>query len=398
MNFILSRIQNKIIAAFLIVLLIPLLSYIYIYFSTSRTVTDIVINYELDELVLSLRTLRHHLQNIMNDTKYMSESRDMIRFLSEKQSGSDSEIENALSLIADNSSSYAINKNMYQHISYIDESGDEIFRLNNDGSRMTFSSAEKLQNQSRRAFFKETMKMQAGECYVSNIHLYKEKGKIFKPYQPVINYATPVFYPNGSRAGIILVTANANIFLEGLVSTKHGKPGKICLVDKDGYFLINPDSTKLWGRDVGTNTNLGDTFRPKYVEEILAQKDGHTFTNQNLVCHALFIPPGNTEIYWKLLNIIEIDELTDPVTSLRNIFVLAFIVGIFISIAIAVYLARGISGPVHHLTQVANKISHGELDVEVKTKSRDEIGQLADSINRMRASLEAAIIRLRKNR
>lgn len=40
----------------------------------------------------------------------------------------------------------------------------------------------------------------------------------------------------------------------------------------------------------------------------------------------------------------------------------------------------------------------GELDVEIPVEGRDEVGQLAESLHRMQASLRAAIERLRARR
>jgi HAMP domain-containing protein len=51
--------------------------------------------------------------------------------------------------------------------------------------------------------------------------------------------------------------------------------------------------------------------------------------------------------------------------------------------------------PLEHLTSVANQISTGEgLDQPIKPTTSDEIGQMAKSLNRLRASLQAAMGRL----
>ena len=50
------------------------------------------------------------------------------------------------------------------------------------------------------------------------------------------------------------------------------------------------------------------------------------------------------------------------------------------------------------LTDAADRISIGELDVSIKISSKDEIGALADAIIRMQDSLRFSIERLRKRR
>jgi HAMP domain-containing protein len=51
--------------------------------------------------------------------------------------------------------------------------------------------------------------------------------------------------------------------------------------------------------------------------------------------------------------------------------------------------------PLEHLAMLASQISTGEgLDQPIKPTTTDEIGQMAKSLNRLRASLQAAMGRL----
>lgn len=61
---------------------------------------------------------------------------------------------------------------------------------------------------------------------------------------------------------------------------------------------------------------------------------------------------------------------------------------------LSVLLARGIIRPILHLTKIADKMTMGDLETAVDIESRDEIGDLARSLERMRSSLKAAMLRL----
>ena len=55
--------------------------------------------------------------------------------------------------------------------------------------------------------------------------------------------------------------------------------------------------------------------------------------------------------------------------------------------------------PIVDLTEVADKVTRGDLDLSVSTKCvglRNEIGDLARSLERMRSSLRAAMLRLNR--
>ena len=69
---------------------------------------------------------------------------------------------------------------------------------------------------------------------------------------------------------------------------------------------------------------------------------------------------------------------------------------LFAGVVLSALLARSIVRPILRLTQIADKITMGDLDTPVDIKSRDEIGGLACSLERMRSSLNAAMSRLNR--
>jgi methyl-accepting chemotaxis protein len=71
----------------------------------------------------------------------------------------------------------------------------------------------------------------------------------------------------------------------------------------------------------------------------------------------------------------------------------------FIIVVIIAYIAsRAIVTAIRKLTDAANRISVGELGVEIENKSKDEIGDLAEAITRMQDSIRLSIERLRRRR
>lgn len=78
--------------------------------------------------------------------------------------------------------------------------------------------------------------------------------------------------------------------------------------------------------------------------------------------------------------------------SIVGLIALCLAVGIAISTMIASKTIR----PLLELKSIADNISRGQLDTPVSFHSNDEIGELARSLERMRASLKAAMIRLNR--
>ncbi|MEH2242792.1 c-type heme family protein [Nostoc sp.] len=77
------------------------------------------------------------------------------------------------------------------------------------------------------------------------------------------------------------------------------------------------------------------------------------------------------------------------------IFTAIFAVTIFLA---TLWLKKYVVQPLNRITQVAEAVSLGDMDVEFKKHSDDEIGRLADAFTRMKTSLEIALKRLIKKR
>jgi HAMP domain-containing protein len=68
-----------------------------------------------------------------------------------------------------------------------------------------------------------------------------------------------------------------------------------------------------------------------------------------------------------------------------------------IGIAVSIIMATNMIRPILELKSVADEISRGNLDASVPTHWPDEVGDLARSLERMRASLKAAMVRLNRS-
>jgi len=70
-----------------------------------------------------------------------------------------------------------------------------------------------------------------------------------------------------------------------------------------------------------------------------------------------------------------------------------FLIGLIVSI-----YGHRLTGKIKSLTDVAERISIGDLGIEIETHSKDEIGELAEASSRMQDSIRLSIERLRKRR
>ena len=88
-------------------------------------------------------------------------------------------------------------------------------------------------------------------------------------------------------------------------------------------------------------------------------------------------------------------DLTDDA---RN-FSLMILAGTLVLVALIVWVySHRLTGKIKSLTEVTERISVGDLAAEVETKSKDEIGELAEAVSRMQESIRLSIERLRRRK
>ena len=81
-----------------------------------------------------------------------------------------------------------------------------------------------------------------------------------------------------------------------------------------------------------------------------------------------------------------------------QIFYIVILLVLVVLLAVIYLYSRSVIRPIRHLSEVANKISMGDLDAPIQMKATGEVAVLAESIERMQTSVKAAIERLQKRK
>ena len=81
-----------------------------------------------------------------------------------------------------------------------------------------------------------------------------------------------------------------------------------------------------------------------------------------------------------------------------RIFYLVIVVTLVFLLMVIYFYSRSVVRPIRYLSEVADKISMGELDTPIQIRGKGEVGALAESIERMQTSVKAAIERLQKRK
>jgi serine phosphatase RsbU (regulator of sigma subunit) len=97
------------------------------------------------------------------------------------------------------------------------------------------------------------------------------------------------------------------------------------------------------------------------------------------------------DMHWVLMSEIDEEEAFDQVTKLRHNILVGFLGLLVVVFAVSYFMSRAITKPLNELTKEALELADGNLDVEIKLGTQDEIGILAQSFKKMQISISKLI-------
>jgi PAS domain S-box-containing protein len=149
--------------------------------------------------------------------------------------------------LAEDFLNFSHGKGIYDQVRWIDEAGMEMVRIDLVNGRPVAVSADKLQNKGQRYFFTDTIKLKAGEIFVSPLDLNIEQDKIEVPHKPMIRAATPLVDSRGAKRGILILNYYGRVMLDSFAETTRDIADHVMVVNGDGYWLKSPKTDEEWG-------------------------------------------------------------------------------------------------------------------------------------------------------
>lgn len=95
-----------------------------------------------------------------------------------------------------------------------------------------------------------------------------------------------------------------------------------------------------------------------------------------------------SSLNWGLVAKIDYEEAMRPVVAMRSQTGLMALILLVVATVSALVVSRELVRPLRALKEATDRISRGDLDVQLEIRSNDEIGELADSFERMVAAIK----------
>src|SRR6266542_2569645 len=75
----------------------------------------------------------------------------------------------------------------------------------------------------------------------------------------------------------------------------------------------------------------------------------------------------------------------------NRILLYGALIGAVIALLLGIFLSRTLTRPIRELTQATHAVSEGDLSQQVRVRSKDELGELAQAFNKMSAQLSRSV-------
>jgi HAMP domain-containing protein len=208
--------------------------------------------------------------------------------------------------------------------------------------------------------------------------------------------------------------------LTDIITRKIGKTGYITIFDTSNTMRYHPNAKMIGVHTETMYERLGPDF-VKINEMALAGKDNGGYyqwpdpvTNKLKPKYMWLTRVKGTPYFVSAST--WIDEFSQPAKAISGkigelqkfysaeynkrfgLLLFILVVVVLILFAVIYIYSYSVISPIRHLSEVADKISMGDLNAKVDVKAKGEIGVLAQSIERMQTSVKAAIERLQKRR
>ena len=188
--------------------------------------------------------------------------------------------------------------------------------------------------------------------------------------------------------GVAAGDISLKVISELISSTQIGENGYAFMVDSGGEILAHPnqefvDERRDLSQDIDlTNALAGESGYLEYVEA----------GEEKL---ASYVPIANIDAsVFAQIPLAEAYSANREI--LRQIIIMALVILVILILIISVYIRKSIVSPILNYGNQMQRVSNGELNVELEVNRKDELGSLAGIFNQMVRDLKNLVLNIKE--
>lgn len=246
-----------------------------------------------------------------------------------------------------------------------------------NGQNIGRSDGKPPQPYGDRKYFQQVME---GQMVGREVVIGKTSGK------PALILAVPLYGADNAKKGVLAYAMSLEDLSKSVTDVSIGKSGNAILLDDQNRVVAKNKELLSTLEDLSAHPALVAAGKGDATPVVFTEKEKRMLAWSKTTKHG-----------WKVILQQDYDEAFAFMAQTRQSAILLLALTLGFTIAVAFLLSAGLAGPIKRLTEAADGMSRGELDMEMQeTQRQDEIGDLARAIERMGISLKMALQRMRK--
>lgn len=205
-------------------------------------------------------------------------------------------------------------------------------------------------------------------------------------HQIVTTVSTPVYNESGELVGIAAIDITITTLCDVVLRAESGfREGSQFLMSNEGLILAhdNPDHLLESYNDIEMSDNIKKAIENGNELLVTYRADGIRRVGK------VGVEPVSG---FKVVSSVPRSAYLRTITFILLVLILLYVLAIVIVIKIISIVAKGISAPVVHLTELTRKMADGDLNVDVDVHQEDEVGHLADALESLVGRLKEYIL------
>ncbi len=250
------------------------------------------------------------------------------------------------------------------------------FTFDVNGMNTGRSDGKALKDYSDRRYVRQVL---GGKPLGQQVLIGKTSGK------PALVLATPIKDQQNHTLGGLALAMTLTDISQKVSSTRFGKTGHAILLDKEGKVISHFNQEY-------TEKRASLTDHPGFMALMLNGRQSLVYTDA--AGKKIFCQVRKTKHGWIMLVEQDYDEAFSALSDYNQQTQLLMLISLLVVLAIAFLVSRQLTRPLRALTAAADAISRGNFDYAIEdAKRKDELGDLARSVERLAASVRVAMIR-----
>ncbi|MGZ3613626.1 MAG: GAF domain-containing protein [Thermodesulfobacteriota bacterium] len=249
----------------------------------------------------------------------------------------------------------------FWEMAVLDEKGNERIRV----SKYKVVGPHDLKNQAKSEMFGVASK---GKIYYGKFYLTED-------IVPTITIAVPIGEPEEKQLGVLSAKIHLRYLWNLIPQTQIGKHGDTYVVDQEGNLIAHPDT-----RRVLLKTNVRHL---PMVSEVISGKEGNLEFQYPKAEKVLCVYKPVKNLGWGVIVQLPVSEAYGPLKHVARTALMWILIGLGIAVILSLILTRKLTLPIKQLSDEMVETAKGNLDTYIRPSSKDELGLLTESFNRM---------------